>query len=804
MVRAFPTIAAAALSATAWAGAALPKAEYQRLRALCFRLGENEPGKKWDAARALIAEGERAVPVVGELFQGDWTEGKRMAAWILSEIHHPRAVGPLSRALGDADEEVRWKAAVGLRRIGKPSVFALVATLLTGKLHAKHCAAWALGEIGDPGGAGALAAALEDKDEDLRWKAATSLTQIGAPALPALAKVLRSRGVETRQCAIWAVGKIGGEASLPALEQALSDTDNHVRAKAVVALGNIRTAQATRLLMRMVNDPDKVVRKDAIVALGRRGKTLKPTPRPDAVTTTEKLQIPLFGLCEVAFKPKTALKLDNPFADASLTATFIAPDDRNIKVLGFYAGEGTWKVRGALDQVGRWYYRLDFQAGDHKEIGHGAARCMKAKARGFLRIAKGQPRVLAFDDGSRFYPIGTGTEALGAPTAKGEPAHTLDVWKTYLDDCAKAGMSKCRLFLLEVPWVRPAVVAKHPELSPWPLKPDGKAYDLSRFSLPFWDKLDAVLAHGAGLGIVFELVVFDETGLADGETNRWALHPFNQTNGGPLEGLSGTPRFYDLTVEASKIAQEAYVRYLLARTVAYPHVFYELNNEMNRRGTAAGLGLRWAEHWARVLREHDPYDHLVSLSVAQGAEAYFRLDGFDIANVHGSEPPTPGGLRMPVLLNEAHVKGAAAERALFWQALFRGTASARAPWQSLTARTAIFEHTRYLADYAAQVAWWELRPDDGVVLSAPGATRALAAARDGEIYVYLTGSADEGTLRLGLGGGRYDAVWFDPKNGTTRRDEDLQPNRGALDLACPTFEEDLVLCVRKKLPKQAP
>ena len=68
-------------------------------------------------------------------------------------------VAPLAKALEDADEQVRWKAAVGLKAVGKDFVFALVAELLTGNLPAKHCAAWTLGELADPAGAGALASA---------------------------------------------------------------------------------------------------------------------------------------------------------------------------------------------------------------------------------------------------------------------------------------------------------------------------------------------------------------------------------------------------------------------------------------------------------------------------------------------------------------------------------------------------------------------------------------------------------------------------------------------------------------------
>jgi len=784
------------LAALASAAQLTPE-DHQRLRQMCFQLGQNEPGKKWDAARALIGEGPKAVPVVGELLSGEWLEGKRMAAWILSEIRDEAAVGPLAKALDDADDEVRWKAAIGLKRIGKPATLHLVAVLMSASLPAKHCAAWTLGEVGDPVAAGPLAGALEEADEALRWKAAISLTQIGAASLPPLQQVLKKGNVETRRCAIWAVGKIGGQAALPALEQALADADNHVRAKAVVALGDIQGEEATRLLLRMVNDADPIVRKDAIVALGRRGKSLEPTARVERPGKEPTTEVPLYGLCEVAFKPEKPPQLANPFADASISAIFVAPDDRNIKVLGFYAGDGTWKVRAALDQVGLWYYRVDFKAGQTTEIGHGGAKCVPSDAHGFLRIAKGNPRFLAFDDGTRFYPIGTGTELLGG-ALDGEPANTPEVWNAYLADCAKGGMNKSRIFLLEVPWVAPEAVRAHPELSPWPLQADAPRYDLGRFSLPFWDKLDAVIAQGAKLGIVFELTLFDETGLASGNGKAWALHPFNEKNGGPLGGLSGCPGFYDLSNAPSRAVQEAYVRYLLARTAAYPNVYYELNNEMDRRGTAARFGIPWVEHWAAFFREFDPFDHLVALSVVTAPEGYFRIGGIDIANVHGDSPPEPHGIRMPVFLDEAYAKTPREVRAIFWQALLLGTSASRPPWQPLTARTPAFEHCRYLAEYLKDVPYWDLRRDDSVVLSTPRDVARIAAVSKTEILVYLMGAAEDGVVRIGLGNGRYEASWFDPRNGRAIRSDVVEPAQGALELPSPTFAEDIVLRIRKK------
>ncbi|HRR81285.1 MAG TPA: HEAT repeat domain-containing protein [Planctomycetota bacterium] len=778
------------------AGEVAPE-EAQRLRDLCTQLSSNEPGKKWDAARALVREGPPAVPIVGALFAGEWVEGKRMAAWILSEMRHESAVGPLARALDDADDEVRWKAAIGLKQLGKPSVLHLVSVLLGGTLPARQCAAWTLGEIRDPEAAGPLAAALEEADEDLRWKAAISLTQIGEAALPALNQVLRRANVETRRCAVWAVGKIGGEAALPALAQALADADNHVRAKAVVALGSIQGDAATQWLLKMVNDPDPIVKKDAIVALGRRGRTLEPAIRPEKQDVEPTAEVPLYGVLEVAFKPEKPARVPNPFADASVVATFVAPDDRNLRVAGFYAGDGTWKARAALDRVGLWYYRIDYKAGDAVQVSHGGAKCVPSQQHGFLRIAQDDRRFLAFSDGTRFYPIGTGTEALGAPAPAGAPANTLEVWKSYLEACAKGGMNKCRILLNELPWVPAATVRQHPELSPWPLQ-EGGGYDLTRFSLPFWDKLDAVIAHGARLGMVFELTMFDETGLAEGHGDRWQLHPFNAMNGGPIAGAAGCPSFYDLADAANRTAQEAYVRYLLARTAACPNVYYELNNQMNRRGSAGAAGLKWVEHWAAFLREHDPYDHLVSMSVAANPEAYFRLDGIDVANVRGDSPPEPHGIPMPVFLSEPTVKGPRAERQVLWQALLLGTSAARAPWQPLAERSATFEHARYLADYARDVAYWELRRDESVVLSTPRNVARLTAVRKGEVFIYLTGSAEGGAVRVGLANGRYEAAWFDPKNGRTVRTDEVTPQDGAVDAPCPTFDEDVLLRIRKK------
>jgi len=262
--------------------------------------------------------------------------------------------------------------------------------------------------------------------------------------------------------------------------------------------------------------------------------------------------------------------------------------------------------------------------------------------------------------------------------------------------------------------------------------------------------------------------------------------------------VSGSPAFYDLSNEANRKAQEAYVAYLLARTSAYTNVYYELNNQMNRRGNLGRAGLKWAEHWAAFFREHDHFDHLVALNVVRDPGAYFLIEGLDVANLHGNVPPEPHGIRMPVLLDETYPADPKAERAIFWKALLLGTSANRPPWRPIGERAPAFEFCRYLADFARTLRYWELRRDDAVVLSTPRNVAHLASVRKGEILVYMTGASEDGLTRVGLGNGRYEVTWFDPANGRTIRTETIEPERGAAELPTPTFSEDILLRIRKK------
>ena len=157
------------------------------------------------------------------------------AAAALAAIGLP-GVKALLRALDDPDEQVRWKIEAALRRCGRVAVPLIAQTLQRGEVRARRSCAYILRDLPCPETGAALCPALGDHDEDVRWKAADSLVQLGGDAIPAVVRTLRSESVRARQAAAWVLHQLGHETPLSALLGALDDVDKDVRDKAAIAL----------------------------------------------------------------------------------------------------------------------------------------------------------------------------------------------------------------------------------------------------------------------------------------------------------------------------------------------------------------------------------------------------------------------------------------------------------------------------------------------------------------------------------------------------------------------------------------
>ncbi|HEY9830549.1 MAG TPA: HEAT repeat domain-containing protein [Stenomitos sp.] len=201
-------------------------------------------------------------------------------------------VSPLIEKLTDTDFRVRHDAADAIAKIGSPAVPFLIDALKAENQQVRWRAASALADIGAEASAAVptLLITLHDQDEYIRRIAAYALGKIGpeaSTAVPDLIEALHDSDRNLRLVAAYALGKIGSAASsaVPALIVTLQDTNAEVRWNAAMALGRIG-ADADTVVPALINalqDKAKHVRQGAVDALGQFGAKAK-TAVPALIT----------------------------------------------------------------------------------------------------------------------------------------------------------------------------------------------------------------------------------------------------------------------------------------------------------------------------------------------------------------------------------------------------------------------------------------------------------------------------------------------------------------------------------------
>ena len=118
----------------------------------------------------------------------------------------------------------------------------------------------------------ALIQALDHSNENIRWTAGRSLSEIGGPAVPALLEAFRKGSTRTRAEAVRALGRIDDKAVVPTLLAALRGDDALTRKLAVSALATIHWSidkSCVPDLIRLLDDPDAEAALSAATILGR-------------------------------------------------------------------------------------------------------------------------------------------------------------------------------------------------------------------------------------------------------------------------------------------------------------------------------------------------------------------------------------------------------------------------------------------------------------------------------------------------------------------------------------------------------
>jgi len=233
-------------------------------------------------------------------------------------------------------------------------------------------------------------------------------------------------------------------------------------------------------------------------------------------------------------------------------------------VPGFWDGGTTYRARFAADLEGEWTWQTD--SADPSLAGRsGAFAVERGDDRGPVRVA--HRFHFAHADGTPFRPVGaTAYNWLH----QDEPLFTQTV-----DAIAAAGFNKFRFMVFPQGG---GYVEHVPALMPFE-KTDGR-WDVSRPVPAFFQRLERAVEMLGEHGIQADVLIY----------NAYDRGQF---------GLN----------ELTESEDAAYLRYLVARLAAYPHVWWSLCNEFDQLERPDD---RW-DRTGALLAEIDPYDHLRSI-----------------------------------------------------------------------------------------------------------------------------------------------------------------------------------------------
>ncbi len=338
-------------------------------------------------------------------------------------------------------------------------------------------------------------------------------------------------------------GRLGALIALvPALE------DPAQRTKLWEALAQVADDSAPRPPYAPAIAPDPAYESDDVERASARLTPPDPTPRWDVLEL--RLDGPSHG---------------NPFADVELDAVFTRSDGSQVRMGGFYDGDGVYRIRALADVEGDWTFETRSTARSLDGI-TGTAAIVAAR-----EGCHGPVRVDGFHfrhaDGTRHRPLGTTAYAwTHQPDALQEQT---------LATLAGTSFTKLRMCLFPKSYL---YNTNEPDDFVFPGSlADG--FDLERFDPAHFRRLEQRIAQLADLGIQADLILFHAY-------DRWGL------------------------CDLGPAVDERYLRYVVRRLAAFANVWWSMANEYD---------LLWSkdipdwERLAEIVGEEDPFGHLNSI-----------------------------------------------------------------------------------------------------------------------------------------------------------------------------------------------
>lgn len=470
----------------------------------------------------------------------------------------------------------------------------------------------------------------------------------------------------------------------------------------------------------------------------------------------------------------------NPFVDVTVEGSFQRQGAEPVNVGGFCDSlDGSvYRIRFMPARPGLHSYTVRYSDGSQERSHQGAFEAQPAGKKGLLRVDPAYPWHFVWEgSGDHFFWNGTTT-----------------YWLVGWDD-ATIRSSIDRLAALKVNRLRVALMGRVKDagtwyeqvfptanfsffLEPWiarqPSSVEDPRFDVTRFNVGFWRKFERALEYARDRDIVVSVIFY-----VDGA--RPGADPFGGTGSGGADEV----RYY---------------RYAAARFAAFSNVAWDLANEYRAFRNDA-----WAEKMGRLLKEFDPYDHLISthgftdfrFRTAPWAD-YAMYQSWDECGgyqfmLNNRLIQSGTGRKIPQVNEEYGYedhyspwdncgprrrpdRAADTRRRLAWQMYMAGgyqttgeradTGTGAGPdtgggWVNGRGDDSMqmLKGYAHIADFFSLFEWWKTEPHDELV----DVWKKYCLAEPGKTYaVYLM---EGGRAKLRLEPGTYTALWFDPRTG---------------------------------------
>ena len=272
----------------------------------------------------------------------------------------------------------------------------------------------------------------------------------------------------------------------------------------------------------------------------------------------------------------------NPFVEQTFEGTFTGKNE-TITTAGFYDGDGVYKVRFMPSFEGEYTYKTTGSFPEAETQGSFTVTPATGNNHGPVRVANKYH--FAYEDGVPYYSVGT--------TCYVWPHQPDEVIQKTLAELDKGYFNKMRFCVFPKHYIHNF---KDPQTFPYEGAPvdasglteenfsynvgfEGNQWDFTRFNPEHFRRIERAILALRDRGIEADLIV---------------MHPYDRWG------------FSDM----GKEADDLYWRYCIARFSAYRNLWWSLANEYDLMHAKT---LEDWEHYAALLCELDPYNHLRSV-----------------------------------------------------------------------------------------------------------------------------------------------------------------------------------------------